>query len=155
MPIHSAGILLYRWRNCGTEIFLIHPGGPYWAKKDFGAWSLPKGLIVQGEDRLAAARREFREETGASADGAARHLGTFRLTSSKQLTVWAVEGDLDPASLASNNFTMVWPPRSGTLCSFPEADRGAWFGRDEALARITKGQTPAIEKFYSDLSPGR
>lgn len=146
--IRSAGILLYRRRK-GVEVFLVHPGGPLWRAKDLGAWSIPKGVIGGNEDPLAAARREFREETGASAGGEARPLGRFRLSSGKELHAWAVEGEFDPATLLSNSFTMVWPPKAGTLQSFPEVDRGQWFGKEEALARITKGQKPMLEQFFA------
>src|SRR5262249_33432032 len=141
-------ILLYRGQAERREVFLIHPGGPFWAKKDAGAWSIPKGVADPGEDHLAAARREFQEETGFVANGAPRALGTFALRSGKHLIVWAIEGDCDPAQLASNMFEMEWPPRSGRLQSVPEADRGDWFGKDEALEKITKGQRPVIEAFY-------
>ncbi|HEX3754131.1 MAG TPA: NUDIX domain-containing protein [Rhizomicrobium sp.] len=148
MTIHSAGILLFRERPAGRQVFLIHPGGPFWANKDTGAWSIPKGMIDPDEDPLAAAQREFLEETGFILDGSFVPLGTFRQPSGKQLTAWAVEGDCDPASLVSNTFTMIWPPRSGRVCSFPEADRGAWFDREEAMVRILKGQKPMLEKFF-------
>lgn len=154
MAIQSAGILLFRGRPAGREVFLIHPGGPFWANKDAGAWSIPKGLIYPDEDPLAAARREFLEETGFTPDGSFVLLGAFRQPSGKQLTVWAVEGDCDPGKLVSNSFTMIWPPRSGRLCSFPEADRGAWFDRDEAMVRILKGQRPILEEFFAG-TPGR
>jgi predicted NUDIX family NTP pyrophosphohydrolase len=153
MTIHSAGVLLFRGRAEQRQVLLVHPGGPFWAAKDLGAWSIPKGLVDPQEDRLAAARREFLEETGFAPDGAFLPLGTFRQPSGKHLTVWALEGDCDPARLVSNSFTMVWPPRSGKLCSFPEVDRGAWFGRDEAMTHILKGQKPILEQFFN-LAPG-
>jgi|SRR5581483_2329759 len=145
--IRSAGILLYR-RGKALEVFLVHPGGPFWAAKDQGAWSIPKGVISPNEDPLAAARREFAEETGMTPKGEARPLGSFRLSGGKMLEAWAMEGDFDPAKLVSNSFSMVWPPKGGTLRSFPEVDRGQWFARDEAFERITKGQKPVLEKFY-------
>lgn len=141
----SAGILLYRFRPSGLEVLLVHPGGPYWAKKDDGAWSMPKGLVEPGEDELAAAFREFREETGAVAHGVAQDLGAFRQAGGKVIRAFAVEGDFDPASLASNLFTMEWPPRSGKLATFPEADRAGWFTPDTARRKVTKGQIPAID----------
>ena len=148
----SAGLLLYRRCDTHLEVFLLHPGGPYWARKDLGAWSVPKGLVDAGEEELATARREFREETGLNPPvGYEGDLGTFRLPSGKRLHVWAVEGDCDPAQLRSNLFEMEWPPKSGRSAQFPEADRGAWFQRAEALARITKGQRPMIEKFYAEI----
>lgn len=151
-PIISAGLLLYRRRAAHIEVFLIHPGGPYWSRKDQGAWSVPKGLLNAGEDALCAARREFTEETGFDAPaGAELALGVFRLPSGKQLQIWAVEGDCDPSQLTSNFFEMEWPPKSGRTARFPEADRAGWFEPDEALGRITKGQRAVLERLYSAL----
>lgn len=147
----SAGLLLYRRRDSGTEVFLVHPGGPYWARKDEGAWSVPKGLIDAGEDELAAARREFAEETGFDAPAIPQHaLGSFRLPSGKRLYVWAVEGDCDPADLRSNLFNIEWPPRSGRIQSFPEVDRGGWFDRATALRKVAPGQRPVLDRFYAE-----
>jgi predicted NUDIX family NTP pyrophosphohydrolase len=153
MPAISAGLLLYRQRDSGVEVFLVHPGGPYWARKDAGAWSVPKGLVDAGEEELACARREFREETGFDVQGSGRErdLGTFRQPSGKRLHVWAVEGDCNPAELKSNLFEMEWPPKSGHTAHFPEVDRGGWFDRAQALLRIVKGQRPVLEKFYAEL----
>lgn len=148
MPIRSAGILLYRMRGNHKEVFLIHPGGPYWSQKDTGAWSIPKGIVSLQESPLATARREFREETGTSVRGPAVLLGSFRQPSGKQLIAWAVEGDLDPANLSSNSFAMIWPPRSGQVRHFPEVDRGAWFRRAQATVRILKGQLPVLDAFF-------
>ena len=152
MPQVSAGILLYRRTNTGTEVFHVHPGGPYWAHKDQGAWSVPKGLVDSGEDGLACARREFREETGFEPPlpGSEHALGGFRLPSGKRLEVWAAEGDCDPAALRSNLFEMEWPPRSGRTAQFPEVDRGGWFDEPAALSRIAPGQRPVLEKFYAE-----
>ncbi len=152
MPIRSAGILLHRLRKSRKEVFLVHPGGPYWSKKDLGAWSIPKGIIAPDEDPLAAARREFQEETGHIQRGSTTALGTFRQPSGKQLMVWAIEGDLDPEKLTSNSFAMVWPPKSGMLCQFPEADRGGWFTRGHALTHIVKGQRPILDAFFSTVA---
>jgi predicted NUDIX family NTP pyrophosphohydrolase len=154
MPTNSAGILLYRRRGGRTEVFLVHPGGPYWAKKDDGAWSVPKGLVNPQEDDLTCARREFKEETGfdAAGNGSERDLGTFPLPSGKHLHVWALEGDCNPANLTSNLFEMEWPPKSGRTRQFPEVDRGGWFDRAQAHLKIAKGQRPILEKFYDDLS---
>jgi predicted NUDIX family NTP pyrophosphohydrolase len=153
MAAVSAGILLYRRGAAGPEVFLVHPGGPFWAKKDEAAWSVPKGLVDPGEEELACALREFREETGfdpgPSASG--RDLGSFRQPSGKRLHVWALQGDCDPQALHSNLFEMEWPPGSGRRASFPEVDRGAWFGRSEALRRIAKGQIPVLDKFYAEI----
>jgi predicted NUDIX family NTP pyrophosphohydrolase len=144
MPIQSAGLLLYR----GPEVFLIHMGGPIWAKRDLGAWSIPKGVISPGEDPLAAARREFTEETGFRADGPFEPLGIFRQNRGKDLHVWTAQGDCDPAALKSNHFQMIWPPKSGRLQSFAEADRGGWFRPEEAQAKIVAGQRPVLESFF-------
>lgn len=148
MPIQSAGILLYRRRATEAEVFLIHMGGPIWAQKDQAAWSIPKGVISPQEDPLAAARREFFEETGFAPDGKFEPLGTFHQNSGKDLTVWALEGDCDPSLLHSNIFSLVWPPKSGQLKQFPEADRGGWFGRPSASVKIVKGQRPVLDHFY-------
>ncbi|MBY0307658.1 MAG: NUDIX domain-containing protein, partial [Phycisphaerales bacterium] len=129
MPEHSAGILLYRRRDGDLEVLLVHPGGPFFKAKDAGAWTIPKGCINPGEDPLAAARREFHEETGTplSADAATHQLTPVKLKSGKTVHAWAVEGDLDPAMLSSNTFKAEWPPRSGKWQSFPEVDRAEWF----------------------------
>ena len=151
MPAISAGLLLYRRRGSGAEVFLVHPGGPFWAKKDDGAWSIPKGLVNPHEDELACARREFKEETGFDpSPGASEHdLGTFVQPSGKRLHIWAIEGDCNPADLVSNLFEMEWPPKSGRTAQFPEVDRGAWFDKDRGFLKITKGQRPILEKFYA------
>jgi len=150
----SAGLLLFR-RRSRTEVFLVHPGGPYWAGKDEGAWSVPKGLVVPGEEEFVCARREFREETGFEPGGvgAETDLGNFRLPSGKRLHVWALEGNCDPAQLRSNYFEMQWPPRSGRIGQFPEVDRGDWFDRTAALRKIAHGQRPILESFYSRFDP--
>ena len=135
----SAGILLWRKRGA-LEVFLVHPGGPFWAKKDLGAWSIPKGEIDEGEDPLAAARREFEEETGFPIDGDCQPLPPLKQSSGKTIVAFAVEGDCDPAELHSNTFEMEWPPKSSRRAAFPEVDRGAWFYIEEARTRIIKGQ---------------
>jgi predicted NUDIX family NTP pyrophosphohydrolase len=151
MPIESAGLLLYRRRQ-GVQVFLVHVGGPFWARKDLAAWSIPKGVIGPDEAPLAAARREFQEETGFAAEGDVLPLGRFRQNSSKNLSVWAAEGDCDPAKLASALFTMEWPPKSGRMQQFPEADRGGWFDQKTALVKIVKGQRPVLDAFYRAIS---
>lgn len=123
---------------------LVHPGGPFWAKKDDGAWSIPKGLADEGEDVLAAAKREFLEETGMAVDGEFFDLGAHKQPSGKTIAVFACEGDFDPATLKSNSFSLEWPPRSGRTAEFPEVDRAAWYSTNEALGKINKGQTPII-----------
>ena len=150
MPVTSAGVLMFRTRG-EPELLLVHPGGPYWAKKDDGAWSIPKGLYDAGEDPLAAAMREFAEETGAVPRGDFIALGRFILPSRKSLDVWAVESDFDPSGFKSNLFSMEWPPRSGRQQQFPEADRAAWFQPDEALRKITRGQRPVIAELLRRL----
>ncbi|MGZ5474119.1 MAG: NUDIX domain-containing protein [Thermoanaerobaculia bacterium] len=146
----SAGILLYRRRGDDLEIFLVHPGGPFWAKKDRGAWSLPKGEFEEGEDPLAAAVREFTEETGFPIAGEFRPLAPLRQPSGKTIYAWAVEGDCNPAELRSNTFEMEWPPKSGKSQQFPEADRAAWFPIGEARGRILKGQAPFLDELVAD-----
>ncbi|HEX7154311.1 MAG TPA: NUDIX domain-containing protein [Thermoanaerobaculia bacterium] len=146
----SAGLLLYR-RHPELQVFLVHPGGPFWVKKDRGAWSLPKGELDEAEDPLAAAIREFTEETGFSVDGDFRALGSLRQPSGKVIHAWAVEGDCDPAALRSNLFSMEWPPKSGKQQQFPEADRGAWFSIQEAKEKIVAGQIGFLEELAGAL----
>jgi predicted NUDIX family NTP pyrophosphohydrolase len=147
----SAGVLLYRLLAPGAEVLLVHPGGPFWARKDSGSWSIPKGLVDDGEDVLAAARREFAEETGGAADGEAIPLGDFPQKGGKIVTAFAVPGDFDPAALMSNRFTMEWPPRSGRTAEFPEVDRAGWFGLAEAMVKILPGQLPILTAFAARL----
>jgi predicted NUDIX family NTP pyrophosphohydrolase len=142
----SAGILLYRRRGVEIEVFLVHPGGPLWVKKDLGAWSLPKGELDEGEEPLVAAIREFSEETGFAVDGDFRPLCPQRQSSGKTILAWAIEGDCDPAELRSGTFSMEWPPRSGKRQEFPEVDRGAWFTLGEARRRIVPGQAPFLDE---------
>ena len=146
MPRRSAGLLLYRRRQRGVQVLLVHPGGPFWARKDEGAWGIPKGEYSPGEDPLAAARREFAEETGAVPPaGEAVALGAFRQGSGKIVQAWALEGDFDPARLKSNTFTMEWPPRSGRTLEVPEVDRAGWFTPEEAMRKLLEGQRPILE----------
>lgn len=144
MPERSAGILLYRHRPDGVQFFVGHPGGPFWARKDEGAWSIPKGTYDPSEDAEAAARREFGEETGQSVTGPLVPLGEFRQPSGKVITAFAAEGDLDPDELLSNLFSMEWPPKSGRTKEFPEIDRGGWFDAATALGKLNKGQRPIL-----------
>ena len=141
----SAGLLLYRDAAGRLEVLLVHPGGPFWAKKDAGAWSIPKGEIGEGEDPLAAAKREFEEETGTRPTGEAIALTPRRQAGGKLVHAWAVRGDLDPAALKSTTFTLEWPPRSGRRQEFPEVDRAAWFTLDEARDKILKSQAPFLD----------
>jgi predicted NUDIX family NTP pyrophosphohydrolase len=144
MPKRSAGLLLYRRNDAGLEVFLVHPGGPHWSKKDLGAWSIPKGEYTDAEDPLAAAKREFSEETGFTVDGIFVALGSIKQTGGKVVSVWALEGDCDPAKLTSNLCQLQWPPRSGKTIEFPEVDRGAWFSLHEAHDRILPSQSPML-----------
>jgi predicted NUDIX family NTP pyrophosphohydrolase len=157
MPKLSAGILLFRRPPAGVEVMLVHPGGPFWAKKDAGSWSIPKGLVEGGEDHFAAAKREFLEEIGMAVDGEFVDLGAHKQPGGKTIAAWACEGDFDPSQLKSNTFALEWPPRSGRMAEFPEVDRAAWFAIDEALMKINKGQTPIIGALESLLvrSSGR
>ncbi len=148
----SAGILLYRHKEEATEFFLVHPGGPFWARKDEGAWTIPKGLAAPGEDLLAAAKREFSEETGFALDGKFRFLGEFKQPGGKIIHAWAVEGDCDPAQLKSNFFPLEWPPKSGKIQQFPEIDRAAWLNETQARVKILRGQIPILDAF--NAAPG-
>ena len=141
--------MLFRRRETGIEIFLVHPGGPFWAKKDDGAWSIPKGLYENGEDPLAAAQREFAEEVGTHVEGEFAELGEFKLPSGKRLSVWAVEGELDASTVSSNLFEMEWPPKSGKRAKFPEVDRAAWFTPEVARLKLTKGQRQVLDAFLA------
>jgi len=146
MAKQSAGLLLYRVREGALEVFLVHPGGPFWAKKDLGAWSIPKGEIGEGEDPLEAARREFEEETGFRPEGVFRELAPVRQKSGKVVHAWAVEGDCDAAAIRSNTFPLEWPPRSGRWMDVPEVDRAGWFDLDTARAKILEGQRGLLEE---------
>lgn len=146
MPKRSAGLLMFRRGAGGLEVFLIHPGGPYWTHKDEGAWSVPKGEYGDEEEPLAAAQREFEEETGARADGPFIPLSPVQQARGKTVTAWAFEGDLDPADLRSNVFSLEWPPHSGKMQEFPEADRGAWFSLPVAVTKIVPAQKPLLDE---------
>ena len=149
MPLHSAGLLLYRVRDQRLELFLAHPGGPYWAKKDTGVWTIPKGLIDEGEDPLAAARREFAEETGHAIDGKFIPLGELKQKGNKIVHAWAVAGDLDPDTIVSNTYPIQWPPKSGQWRHYPEVDRAGWFGVHEARVKILPGQAGFIDRLLN------
>jgi predicted NUDIX family NTP pyrophosphohydrolase len=147
MARQSAGILLYRLAGDEPEVLLVHPGGPYWAKRDAGAWSIPKGEYGAEEDPLAAARREFAEELGSpSPDGPVQELGEVRQKSGKRVLAWAIAGDLDASAVVSNTFELEWPPRSGKRIVVPEVDRAEWFELDEARRRINPAQAELLER---------
>jgi predicted NUDIX family NTP pyrophosphohydrolase len=145
-------VLLYRRSPRGCEVFLVHPGGPFWTNKDRGAWTIPKGEYGPDEDALDAARREFAEETGFAAEGAFLPLGTIRQAGGKVVSAWALEGDCDPARLVSNTCRIEWPPRSGRQMEIPEVDRGAWFSLAEARERILASQWPLLERLAERLA---
>jgi predicted NUDIX family NTP pyrophosphohydrolase len=142
----SAGILLYRLHDGAVEVFLVHPGGPFWAKKDAGAWSIPKGEFEPGEDALEAAKREFSEETGSAIAGHFIALSPVKQASGKIVHAWAVRGDIDAAAIASNTFEMQWPPRSGVTREFPEVDRGGWFSLAVAREKLVSGQRTLLDE---------
>ncbi|MBM3545257.1 MAG: NUDIX domain-containing protein [Alphaproteobacteria bacterium] len=150
----SAGILLYRGSGEALELLLVHPGGPFWAKKDAGAWSIPKGEYDEGEDPLAVAKREFAEETGGMPPQAGYiDLGELAQPSRKVITAFAAEGDFDPAALKSNIFELEWPPKSGRKQAFPEIDRAGWFTSAEARTKILPGQASFIDRLLSAIRP--
>jgi predicted NUDIX family NTP pyrophosphohydrolase len=151
MPKRSAGLLLYRRSKGALEVFLIHPGGPYWAKKDRGAWAIPKGEYKKSDDPLAAAKREFQEETGFTAAGEFLDLGSIRQASGKIVTAWAFEGDCEPAELVSNTCEVEWPPHSGRLMEIPEVDQGRWFGMMEARESIRGDQELLLDRLQAAL----
>ena len=151
MPEMSAGILVFRRSGAGVEFLLAHPGGPFWAGRDGGAWSIPKGLVGAGEEALAAARREFEEETGQAVEGDFQPLAPLRQKSGKIVHAWLVEADLDPESFRSNLFEMEWPRRSGRTQAFPEIDRVGWFGPQTALVKILPGQAGFIREAMAKL----
>lgn len=148
----SAGIVLYRRTGERLEVFLVHPGGPFWAKKDAGAWSIPKGEYAEGEDPEAVARREFQEETSCEVTGRLQVLTPLKQPSGKVISAWAVEGDFDPALLKSSMFPLEWPPRSGKIQHFPEVDRGAWFDILTAQEKMLAGQRPFLSELIDFTS---
>jgi predicted NUDIX family NTP pyrophosphohydrolase len=155
MPKRSAGILLYRRTDHGPLVLLVHPGGPYWARKDDGAWSIPKGEIEPGEEPRSVAAREFEEETGAAAPGGAWvPLEPVRQPGGKIVHAWAVEGDFDPAGLASATFSIEWPPGSGRRAAFPEVDRAEWFPLSTARRRLSAGQVPLLDQLACLVAAG-
>jgi predicted NUDIX family NTP pyrophosphohydrolase len=153
MPERSAGILLYRVGDRGLEVLLVHPGGPFFARRDDGAWSIPKGLYEDDEEPLAAARREFAEELGSPCpNGPALDLGEIRQKNGKRVTAWALEGDLDAETITSNTFAIEWPPRSGRRQEFPEIDRAGWFTLDAARVKILAAQATLLDRLAEALA---
>ena len=152
MGKQSAGLLMYRRAAKAIEVFLVHPGGPYWAKKKLGVWSIPKGEYAVGEDAFAAAKREFQEETGLTPAGEFKELSPIKQRGGKRVNAWAFEGDCDPAAIQSNTFTMEWPPRSGQVQTFPEVDRADWFTLNDAKKRILTAQIDLLEELEKLLS---
>jgi predicted NUDIX family NTP pyrophosphohydrolase len=154
MPKLSAGLLIHRRVDAGVEVFLVHPGGPFWKNKDAGAWSLPKGEYADGEDALAAAQREFAEETGLPLPaGEFVPLGEVRQAAGKVVTAWAVAGDFDAASIVSNKFSMEWPPRSGRMQEFPEVDRAGWFALEAAREKLLAAQCELLDRLAEKFKP--
>lgn len=147
----SAGLLLYCYRNSKLEVLLVHPGGPYWAKKDEGIWSIPKGEYSDGEDPFEAAKREFQEETGYMVEGNFLALTPRRQPTGKLVSAWAVEGDCDAAAIKSNTFTIEWPPQSGKRAAFAEVDRAEWFSLEQARLKLLKGQVGFIDELCEIL----
>lgn len=154
MPLHSAGILMYRRRGGSIEVLLAHFGGPFWAGKDEGAWAIPKGLVGPGESAEAAARSEFAEELGVPPEGPLLPLGQIRQKGGKTVEAFAIEGELDPETIVSNRFTVEWPPRSGRLRTYPEIDRAAWFTLVEARSKILPSQMPLLDRLEEALTEG-
>lgn len=150
----SAGLLLYQRSDRGIEVFLVHPGGPFWTKKDLGAWSIPKGEFEAGEDPLAVAKREFQEETGHRAEGNFTPLTPRKQPGGKIVHAWAVEGECDASTITSNTFSLEWPPRSGQQREFPEVDRAGWFIMELAKQKILKGQVPILEELEATVTNG-
>ena len=151
MMKRSAGILPYRRSSKGLQVLLVHPGGPFWQSRDLGAWSIAKGEYDEGEQPEAAARREFKEETGWEPKGALLNLGELRQRKSKLITAFALEGDFDTATLRSNMFEMEWPRRSGRIHSFPEVDRGEWLDLDLAREKLLAGQRPFLDRLVASV----
>ncbi|TPK57681.1 NUDIX domain-containing protein [Mesorhizobium sp. B2-4-19] len=154
MAKRSAGLLIYRRIDGDIRVLLVHPGGPFWARKDEGAWSIPKGLIDEDEDELAAAQREAGEELGITVDGSFARLGDYKQPGGKIVIAWSVEADLDATATRSNTFIMEWPPKSGSMKEFPEVDRTGWFSLPEAEVKMLVGQRPMLADLAAQLESG-
>lgn len=151
MSLHSGGILLYRLIGDELQVLLVHPGGPFWKRKDEGAWSIPKGLFEENESPLDAAKREFKEETGFDAAGSFIDLGSIKQSSKKIVHIWALERDIDETKIVSNMFSMEWPKKSGYIREFPEIDKAGWFKISEAKEKIQRGQAGFIDRLIAKL----
>ncbi len=151
MPKRSAGLVLYRRRGAALEMLLVHPGRPFWAKRDAGSWSIAKGEIAEGEEPLGAARREFEEETGFVAEGPFLALGDIKQSGGKIVSAWAAEGDCDPAKCVSGTCDITWPPRSGQTLTIPEIDRCEWFAVQDVQKKIIAGQLPFVDRLLELL----
>ena len=149
MAKQSAGLIMFRIKDGELEVFLVHPGGPFWAKKDLGSWSIPKGEYTDGEDPLEVAKREFFEETGFVAEGEFLELAPIRQPGGKRVRAWAFQGECDAEAVTSNTFSMEWPPKSGRQAEFPEVDRAAWFGVDLGREKILQGQVALIDQLVA------
>lgn len=152
MPKQSAGILLYKTTGQTHQVFLVHPGGPFFKNKDEGAWSIPKGEYLDNEDALTAAKREFEEETGMAVDGDFTALKPVKLKSGKVISAWALQGEIDPENIRSNTFEIEWPPASGKMQAFPEVDRAGWFSIAEAELKLNPAQVPLILELQALLA---
>lgn len=152
MATHSAGILLYRYEDSELKVLLVHPGGPFWKNKDEGAWSIPKGVYVEDEDSLEAARREFKEETGFEVNGDFIDLGEIKQSGGKVAHAWALEQDLDTKKIESNTFTLEWPPKTGNIQEYPEIDKAGWFSLGEERKKILKSQVALLERLAQQLN---
>jgi predicted NUDIX family NTP pyrophosphohydrolase len=155
MAKRSAGLLMHREASGRIEVFLVHPGGPFWARKDDGAWSIPKGEFEEGEDPLEAAKREFREETGVVVTGEFQPLAPLKQRSGKIVYAWMIKGDVDPARLKSNTFSTEWPRGSGRVQEFPEVDQGEWFDLALAKRKILQGQLPFLDQLEARLATAK
>ena len=152
MAVRSAGLLIHRPAVCGPEVLLVHPGGPFWARKDEGAWSIPKGIVEAGEDDLQAAIRETCEELGIAIDGEFLPLGEYKQPGGKIVVAWSIEADLDAGRIESTEFEIEWPPRSGRMKRFPEVDRAGWFSLEQAAEKMLKGQRPMLDDLQRQLA---
>ena len=151
MPKKSAGIILYRFQNNQPEVLLVHPGGPFWAKKDAGSWSIPKGEFQEDEEALSAAKRELEEETGIQAEGNFIELTPVKQKNGKIIYAWALYKNVDPEKIISNTIFIEWPPRSGIQLEIPEVDRGAWFSMEAAFIKVVQGQAPILIELSKKL----